>query len=115
DRLRSMGGWIKADVLKSKLLENFGVIYRHWIPERHIFVEGTEVQAVDPLFLMEHGRFYDETPVHAIRVEGRTIEVPTKRGTTGIVRIRASVLPPNFQLADPTRYGLDGDNPGLNN
>ena len=31
-----------------------------------------EVQAVDPLFLMEHGRFYNETPVRAERVEART-------------------------------------------
>lgn len=106
DRLRNLGGWIKAETLKTKLLQHFGVIYRHWIPERRIFIHGTEVQAVDPLFLMEHARFYDETPVRAVRVEGRTIEVETSRGTTGTITIRASVLPPNFQLTDPSQYGV---------
>jgi hypothetical protein len=108
DRLRNLGGWIKAETLKTKLLQHFGVIYRCWIPERRIFIHGTEVQAVDPLFLMEHARFYDETPVHAHRVEGRTIEVETSRGTKGTITIRASVLPPNFQLTDPSQYRLKG-------
>ncbi len=108
DRLRSQAGWIKADTLKTKLLQHFGVMYRHWIPERRIFIHGTEAQAVDPLFLMEHARFYDETPVHAIRVEARTIEVETSRGTKGSIAIRASLLPPNFQLADPSKYGQRG-------
>jgi hypothetical protein len=61
DRLRGLPGWIKADTLKTKLLQYFGVIYRHWVPEHRIFVDSTEVQTVDPLFLMEHGRFYSET------------------------------------------------------
>ncbi|MBK8002397.1 MAG: ATP-binding protein [Gemmatimonadetes bacterium] len=57
DRLRSMGGWIKAESLRTKLLQHFGVIYRHWIPERRIVVDGRGAQSVDPLFLMEHARF----------------------------------------------------------
>jgi hypothetical protein len=108
DRLRSLGGWIKAETLKTKLLQHFGVIYRYWIPERRIFIHGTEVQAVDPLFLMEHARFYDETPVRAVRVETRTIDVETSRGTKGTVSVRASLLPPNFQLVDPSQYGVKG-------
>ncbi len=108
DRLRSLSGWIKATTLKTKLLQHFGVIYRHWVPDRRMFVDGAEVQAVDPLFLMEHGRFFDETTVHAVRVEARTFDMETSRGTKGTVTIRASVLPPNFQLADPTEYGRKG-------
>jgi hypothetical protein len=106
DRLRNLTGWIKADSLRTKLLQHFGVIYRHWIPERQIHVNGGAVQVVDPLFLMEHGRFYDETPVRAERIETRTFQVESSRGTTGTVTIRASVLPPHFQLADPAQYGL---------
>ena len=71
-------------------------------------MDGALVQAVDPLFLMEHARFYDETPVRAERVEARTFEVETSRGTTGRVSVRASVLPPNFQLADPSIYSNKG-------
>lgn len=105
DRLRNLGGWIKSTTLKKKLLKDFGVIYRHWIPDRRIFVDGTLTEAVDPLFLMEHARFYNETPIRAQRIEARTFEVETSRGTRGTVSIRASYLPPNFQNADPTQHG----------
>jgi len=108
DRLRRLGGWIKVDTLEAKLLQHFGVIYRHWVPERRIFVQGTEVQAVDPLFLMEHGKFFDETPVRAEVVETRTIEVETESGTIGKITVRAALLPPNFQLADPGQFGVKG-------
>jgi hypothetical protein len=107
DRLRSLPGWIKVDTLKTKLLQHFGVIYRHWVPEHRIFVDGTEVQAVDPLFLMEHGRFYSETSVHAERVDTRTFEIETPSGKKGKVSIRASLLPPNFQSADPNELVED--------
>lgn len=105
DRLHKLGGWIKAESLRTKLLQHFGVIYRSWLPERRITIDGIEAEVVDPLFLMEHGRFVNETAVRAERVEARTFEVTTPRGTTGTVKIRASVLPPNFQLADPAQYG----------
>ncbi|MCC6648414.1 MAG: ATP-binding protein [Polyangiaceae bacterium] len=108
DRLKRLSGWIKAETLRTKLLQHFGVIYRHWVPERRVVVDGVAAQAVDPLFLMEHGRFFDETSIRAKRVEARTFEVETPRGTTGTVTIRAAVLPPNFQLVDPAQYGIKG-------
>jgi hypothetical protein len=108
DRLSNLSGWKKTDTVKAKLLQRFGVIYRHWIPERKILVDGTQVEAVDPLFLMEHARHFDETPVRAVRVEARTFEVETPHGTKGTITVRASVLPPHFQLADPTQYGAKG-------
>lgn len=108
DRLRRLSGWIKADSFRTKLLQHFGAIYRYWLPEHRITVDGEETQVVDPLFLMEHSRFFDETPERAERIETRSFEVMTSRGTTGKLTIRASVLPPNFQLADPTQYGIKG-------
>lgn len=108
DRLRRLSGWIKAESLRTKLLQHFGVVYRHWIPERHIVVDGVAAKAVDPLFLMEHARFFDETPVRAQRVEARTFQMETGRGTSGTLSIRASMLPPHFQLVDPTQYGIKG-------
>lgn len=114
DRLHRMSGWMRADSLRTKLLQHFGVIYRHWLPERKVFVDGVVTQVVDPLFLMEHGRFYDETPVHAERIETRSFEVETAEGTKGKVTIRASVLPPNFQLVDPSSYATEGKRPKRN-
>jgi len=114
DRLRQLSGWIKADTLQTKLLQHFGVIYRYWIPERRITIDGVETEVVDPLFLMEHGRFYNETEVLAERVETRSFEVATSGGEKGTVRIRAAVLPPHFQLADPKEYGKERARPSLN-
>ncbi len=108
DRLRRLSGWIKVESLRTKLLQHFGVIYRHWIPDRRVLVDGIGAQAVDPLFLMEHARFFDETSVRAERVEARTFHVETPRGTVGTVAIRAAMLPPNFQLVDPAQYGIKG-------
>jgi hypothetical protein len=103
---RRLKGWIQADAIIGKLLQQLGVIYRHWIPTNRIFVQGEQVQAVDPLFLMEHSRHYDETPVKAQPVEARSFQVEKAGGKVARVTIRASVLPPNFQLANPGDYGL---------
>lgn len=107
DRLRKLNGWIKAETLTTKLLQHCGVIYRQFIPEKKIFVNGALAQAVDPLFLMEHARFHDETTVRAEPVVTRVIEVETAEGVKGKVRVRASLLPPNFQSADPSDYRPD--------
>jgi len=106
DRLRRLPGWITAKVLKEKLLQSFGVIFRHWLPERRIIIDGVNTQPIDPLFLMEHARYFDETSVHAEKVDAGTFEVETESGKKGTVTIRASVLPPNFQLIDPSQYGF---------
>lgn len=95
----------KTDTLKTKLLQLFGVIYRHWIPTPRIFVHGTSAEPVDPLFLMEGARFFDETEVRAERVEAKSFEVETSRGTKGWVRMRAAMLPPDFQNKEVGRVG----------
>ena len=95
--------WRTVKALDAKLKELFGVIYRHCIPSPRIMVNGADVQPVDPLFLMENGKFHDETSVRAQRVDARSFEVETSRGTKGRVTIRASYLPPTFQRAEPTK------------
>ncbi len=116
DRLRATSGWKKADTIKTKLLQHFGVIYRHWLGERRIFVHGIRTLPVDPLFLMEHGRFFDETSIRAIGVQTRTFEMETSRKTKGTVTIRAALLPPNFQLKTPPgRLNSNGDIAGPTN
>jgi len=108
DRLRRMQGWITGKILEQKLLQLLGTIYRHWIPSRRISVNGVAVEPVDPLFLMEHARYYNENSAKAQRVDARAFEVETSDGLKGAVTIRAAVLPPNFQLADPKEYGKKG-------
>ena len=93
--------WAKSTTIKTKLLQRFGVNYRHWLPSPKIVVDDTMAEPVDPLFLMENCRYYDATSVTAQRIETRTFEVETARGTKGRVKVRASYLPPNFQLDPP--------------
>lgn len=105
DRLRGMSGWIQVKALRARLLQQFGIIYRHWIPEVQIYVDGEGCQAVDPLFLLPHARFVDETSVKAKQVVQRAFEVPTRDGKdTGTVRIRAAYLHPQFSWANPEDY-----------
>jgi hypothetical protein len=93
--------WAKTSTIKTKLLQRFGVNYRHWLPSPKIVVDDTVTDPVDPLFLMENCRYYDATSVLAQRIETKTFEIETARGTKGSVKIRAAYLPPNFQLDPP--------------
>ncbi len=102
DRLAKTTGWKLSSTISSKLLKHLGIIYRHIIPVARIFVNDEEVQIVDPLFLMEAGRFYDETILMAQSLETPSFETETSTGKKGMVKIRASFLPANFQAVDPT-------------
>lgn len=101
DRLQ----WKTAGTLQSKLMQLFGVIYRHWLPTPKLIVDKAPVAPVDPLFLMETALYHDETEVRAKRVPTKAFEVQTTDGRVGRVKIRAAFLPPNFQNADPKRFG----------
>jgi hypothetical protein len=100
DRLGELTGWKAARGIKAKCMEQFGVVYRNWLSTMRIYVGGDAVEVIDPLFLMEHGRHFDETSIQAEAVEARSFTAVSLRGEEGKVTIRASFLPPNFQLAD---------------
>ena len=93
--------WSKTATIKTKLLQRLGVNYRHWLPSPKLVVHDTAAEPVDPLFLMENCRYHDATSVTAQRIEANSFEVETSRGTKGVVKVRASYLPPNFQLDPP--------------
>ena len=99
DRLEA--GFKTTQAFVRNLMEHVGVQYRKMMPEVKFFVDSTEVEPVDPLFLSEHARWYDETPVHAVAVDPINFELPGKDGEFGQVRVRASLFPFNFQLKDP--------------
>ncbi len=100
DRLYTMSGWITAKSLQVKLLQQFGVIYRHTLPNKKIYVAGSKTEVIDPLFLLPEARYVDETSVRAKAVRAPAFEMEGTCGK-GAVRIRAAILPPNFQNADP--------------
>src|SRR5262249_17536456 len=93
-------GWISSKSLVSRLKAHLGVVYRHTLPAPKMLVDDEPVQAADPLFLMEHGRFHAENSFRAQRIDTKACELETPSGRRGHVRIRASFLPVNFHLAD---------------
>lgn len=101
DRLGKLPGWVLVKSLKSKLLDHFGLIYRHWMPEIQIVVDGVLCESVDPLFLLPHGRFYEETSILAKKVSTSTFEVDAPGGEKATVSIRAALLHPQFGWAKP--------------
>lgn len=105
DRLRGMSGWVQVGKLRQRLLHQFGLIYRHWIPEVRISVDSVDCLAIDPLFLLPHARFVDETSVKAKKVVEKTFEVDSRDGKRkGTVKIRASYLHPRFSWATPDNF-----------
>jgi hypothetical protein len=101
DRLNEQPGWVTTKSMKDKLVKHLGLIYRYYIPDIAFVVDGRECEPIDPLFLMPHGRFFDETPVMAQHVDTRVMHVETPSGMKGDVRIRASILPPTFGFTNP--------------
>ena len=99
DRLDA--GYKTTQALVRNMMEHIGVQYRKMMPAVKFFVDATPVEPVDPLFLDENARWYDETPVHAEPVEPIEIELKGADGETGIIRLRAALFPYNFQLKDP--------------
>jgi hypothetical protein len=103
--------WTKTATIKTKLLQRFGVNYRHWLPSPKIVVDDTAAAPVDPLFLMENCRYHDVTSEsaqggkvqlpRAQKIETKSFEVETERGTKGSIKVRAAYLPPNFPYDPP--------------
>lgn len=100
DRIDS--GFKTTQAFVRNMLEHIGVIYRKQIPQIKFLVDGVAVEPVDPLFLDENGRWFDETPVKAQVVPSIEFEVgDEQKGLRGWVRIRACWFPYNFHLKDP--------------
>jgi hypothetical protein len=99
DRLDS--GFKTTQALVRHMLEHVGVQYRKMMPEVKIVVDDKEAEPVDPLFLNENARWYDETPIHPEPVDPIQFELAGKDGDKGIIRIRAVSFPYNFHLKDP--------------
>lgn len=94
--------YVTTTRLKRLLAEHFGLTYRKWLRRASIHVEDTKVEPIDPLFLDESGRFYDENELRAEGLEETLVPVKNASDGTelGTVRVRYSYLPPGFQNQD---------------
>jgi hypothetical protein len=87
-----------TQALERHLLEHFGVTYRNFLRQVNLFVNGTRVQAVDPLFITPGFRYYDLDDDRAEALPPAAIDVKsTATGEfLGTVKVRYSRMPPAF-------------------
>lgn len=113
--------WKTSTALKRNLLEHFGLVYRNFLRTLDIFVQGERVVAVDPLFLMEDGRFYDLDEDRAVALPSKTVKVKTEKHGDVEMKVRFAYMPPRFAQVDKDkvrgktneRFPILADNLGI--
>jgi Histidine kinase-, DNA gyrase B-, and HSP90-like ATPase len=99
--------WRNPATLKANLLEHFGVIYRNYLRNIRMTVQGTRVEIVDPLFLTPGARYYGLDEERAEELEPIRIDVRDKESKEpkGTITVRFSYMPYTFLRADKARAG----------
>jgi len=120
DRLdRNRIDYKRREELRNDLIKNLGVIYRNFIVETPMTVDGEVVEPCDPLFLTEGFRYYDLDEDRAIELPSATVDVKDKKSGTviGKIRVRFSRLPSTFfrkpELKRTNKPGRSGTNERL--
>lgn len=88
------------DKLRNHLLTDLGVVYRNYLRDTSMTVDGVEVEPCDPLFLTPGFRYYDLDDDRAIAVGDlpTVVEVADKHSgeVIGEIRIRYARFPSSF-------------------
>jgi hypothetical protein len=88
----------QREALRSKLVTDLGILYRQYLLETPMRVDGVDVEPCDPLFLTEGFRYYDLDVDRAVPYPPVTVPV-TSRATKEVVghmRVRFSRMPATF-------------------
>lgn len=87
--------------LKSFLSLETGITYRNYLRNTNIYIDGELVEPVDPLFITEGFRFYDESDLKAQALPSLEIKVPNSfdSAKVGTVKVRFSYMPYGFITA----------------
>jgi hypothetical protein len=86
------------DALRDSLVANLGVIYRNYLVDVPMTVDGVKVEPCDPLFLTPDHRYYDLDSDRAVELPPAVVDVPdpTTKKVKGSMRVRFSRLPASF-------------------
>lgn len=99
-------GYVRPDSFNSNLIEHLGLVYRGFLLNHHIFVNGEKVNIVDPLFLNPDGRF-NEVKANDLKAEEQEpLEIQfraSKKKRSGTIRLRFSYLPYRFHGVERDR------------
>jgi hypothetical protein len=88
----------RREELRNALVTNLGVIYRNFLVETPITVDGVNVEPCDPLFLTEGFRYYDLDDDRAIELAPVVVDVKDKETdqVLGRMRVRFARMPATF-------------------
>ncbi|CAG0970699.1 hypothetical protein ANRL3_01481 [Anaerolineae bacterium] len=90
--------WVTESALSANLLEHIGVVYRNFLREVNIVINGKRVEPTDPLFTTPGCRFYEIDEDRADSLEPISFEVKDQNTSKalGLVKVRYSYIPPTF-------------------
>lgn len=88
----------RREELRNTLLANLGIIYRNYLVDVPMMVDGEKVEPCDPLFLTPGFRYYDIDDDRAEELPGAVIDVndKTTKEVVGNLRVRFSRMPATF-------------------
>jgi len=88
----------RREELRNALVTNLGVIYRNYLVDTPMRVDGHDVEPCDPLFLTEGFRYYDLDEDRAIALPEAIIEVTDRitKAPVGKLRVRFARMPATF-------------------
>jgi hypothetical protein len=88
----------RREELRNSLVTNLGLVYRNYLADTPMTVDGVQVEPCDPLFLTPGFRYYDLDDDRAEEQDGAVIEISDKatKAVVGRMRVRFSLLPPTF-------------------
>jgi hypothetical protein len=96
DRLTS--GFRRATTFGQKMLEHLGLIYRGVLRRCTIYVNGTRVEPIDPLFLDPNSRYYGVAENRKAEAQPSSeFSFTNRHGVEGTVRLRYAYMHPLFQ------------------
>jgi hypothetical protein len=114
DRLTS--GFRRAATFAQKMLEHLGLVYRGVLRRSAIYVNGTRVDPIDPLFLDPNARYYGAADARKAEAQPPSeFSFTNRHGIEGTVRLRYAYMHPLFQRTgdiptDRGRLGVMKDN-----
>lgn len=97
--------------LKSFLSMETGITYRNYLRSTNIFIDGEMVEPIDPLFITEGYRYYDENDLRATALPALEIKVPNSFDDkkVGAIKVRYSYMPYGFITADKEESAKETD------
>lgn len=97
EKIDRLSHWTTQN-LRKFFLQHFGITYRNFLRQVQLFVDGIEVEPIDPLFTTPGFRFFDIDDDRAEALEPLEIEVKGRdsKESIGIIKVRYSYMPPTF-------------------